>query len=169
MGYTLTIGQKIKNNNIQDIIDDAKEDGYEPDIESREFEAKTESSDNAPAFGEPTDYMNQRWPTYTSWYTFLYTAELNNIFLDDNDRLKGEHPGYINITEEIYNEIKEKYTLFKMRYRTAVPSFDIESEQNVYSEGYKSPANHVLARFEWLIYWLDYSMKKYDEVVLSNT
>ena len=174
MGYSFTVGEKVKNDNFDDIIKDAIADGYsEEDCETRLYTAKSETSDDAPAYDEPTDHMNQRWPSYTSWAAFLYTSNLNDLFLEGNDNLIGEHPGYIDITPELYKEIQWKYTRFKMQNKGSIPSFEDEDfekyDKILYYKDYEIPVNHTLARFDWLMYWLDYSMNKYDEVIMSNT
>jgi len=173
MGYSIVVGEKSKNNCLDDMINDAKEDSYEIYIDSIEYVAKPESLDTAPAFGEPTDNMNQRWPSYISWYAFIYSAGLNEIFFDDNDNLIGRHPGYIEITTEIYEDIKSKYIRFKMQNKGAIASFEDEDFEKYdkisYIKNYKIPINNTLARFEWLMFWLDYSMEKYESTIISNT
>jgi hypothetical protein len=166
MGYNLTIGQKINNPIfIAEELDYTFEDIF--------FIAKTESLSSAPAFGEPTDKMNQRWPSYTSWHSFLFSSGLQDIFLDEDNRLIGGHPGYFNISSLIYEQIKDKYLSFKSKFKGAIPSFK-EKDLEIYNKSidYKGnpvPINYTLARFEWLMFWLEYSMNKYDSVVISNT
>ena len=57
MNYNLTIGEAV-------VVVDWDEFGIV-------VSAKKEHHDIAPAFGEPTDYSNQRWPSYTAWEDFL--------------------------------------------------------------------------------------------------
>jgi len=174
MGYTIIIGEKIKNPNFDELLKDGEEDGYDLNyFRNEEYVAKTETSKDSPAFGEPTDFMNQRWPSYTSWAAFLYTSGLNDIFFDNNDNLIGGHPGYFEITDDIYQKINDKYTRFKMQNKGAIASFeddDLEKfDKIIYFKDYKIPVNHTLARFQWFIYWLEKSKKNYDSVVISNT
>ena len=69
MGYTLKIGEL-------DIEFDQDED-----YPAIFLSAKLVSHPDAPAYGEPTDYENQRWPSYTSWSEFCKKAEIYNLFL----------------------------------------------------------------------------------------
>lgn len=74
MGYTITIGQLE--------IRKEPEDGL--DCACISFGAEGVYHDNAPAFGEPTDHENQRWPSYSSWSDFLQNAGLYDIFFYDS-------------------------------------------------------------------------------------
>ena len=51
MGYTIAIGE------LETVTES---DGYKHKY------VKTVTLDNAPAYGEPTDHMNERWPSYSS-------------------------------------------------------------------------------------------------------
>jgi len=56
MGYTLRIGE-------------LGDDG----------EVETVRHDDAPAFDEPTDYTNDRWPSYTAWWGFVRACGLDAL------------------------------------------------------------------------------------------
>ena len=78
MGYTIKIGQAVL---------EVCGDTYIVSVEDVEHP-------NAPAFGEPTDYTNARWPSYTAWSRFILEAGLDL------------HIGNRVITEELYQTVK---------------------------------------------------------------
>jgi len=180
MGYNLTIGKKIENPNLNDILEDMIDDEYSREealfsLESIKYIAKDNDSKNAPAFGEPTDYTNQRWPSYTSWYVFCKSVDIYNIFYTESGHLKGDHPGYFEITKEISDELESKYKRFQMQYKKAKSTFD-KSHPNhdklIYISGERNQMdqNGALARFEWLMYWVRDGVSKFpNELIISNT
>jgi len=96
MGYNLSIGE----GKMVKVDEDEWGDGY-LNIEVVDVERP-----DAPAFGEPTDHSNERWPSYSSWANFAEQADLiPTLFqLDDNGNdtgnIRGGHPGHFLITEQ---------------------------------------------------------------------
>jgi hypothetical protein len=64
MGYTITIGQA----------------DIEWDCDRVTIIAQSRYNDRAPAFGEPTDYTNSRWPSYSGWGNFCRALGLMDLF-----------------------------------------------------------------------------------------
>jgi len=146
MGYNITIGKPYT---------------YIVDEETGETrtEAETVEREDAPAYGEPTDYMNERWPSYSAWADFLDFTGLSKVFFEEGTHsLKGGHPGFIEITDEIYSEIKEIYRKYKVKHPFATPTFETEKFNDMH-----------LARFEWLMFWLNHSFKNNKKTIVSNT
>ena len=65
MGYNLAIGE-------------AEVDWSEDMVR---IDAVTVKLDEAPAFGEPTDHTNTRWPSYTSWSNFCKAMDITDIMV----------------------------------------------------------------------------------------
>lgn len=87
MGYTLMIGELIKNE---------ENEGFQFDVENVEHL-------NAPAEGSPTDYTNSRWPSYSGWSDFVNETGLSVL---NADLIKG-HPGY-TILKPAHKEIIDR-------------------------------------------------------------
>lgn len=71
MGYTLRIGELGDDGGVE-----------------------TVRHDDAPAFDEPTDYTNARWPSYTAWWGFVRECGLDALFKNE---LLAEHPGVCSL------------------------------------------------------------------------
>jgi hypothetical protein len=116
----------------------------------------TERRDNAPAFGEPTDYSNQRWPSYTSWSNAMSALGLMDVMFDErnggcsdfefkwNDKwlipLLATHPGATPITKEHVAYVEEKLAAYS-------------------EESYDG---------EWLLYWLRWAVENCENPVFVN-
>jgi hypothetical protein len=159
MGYSLSIGEAACTPQIDEY--------YDEDADSYEFynkiviTVKPEKHDDAPAFGEPTDYTNKRWPSYTSWADFSEFCDLENFLFHSygNKEITGGHPGHFIITKMYVDGVMKKYHDFKKKYPNAVASFDGD------------PTYHdmALCRFEWLVYWLQWALKNCKTPVFCNT
>lgn len=120
--------------------------------------ARGETQPNAPAFGEPTDYTNNRWPSYSAWANFCRDTGLYDLFYWDNGRLKGGHPGAHPITKEMQIEINAALERIQKLHPDAKPTFENEIE----IEG-------TLCRLTWLKYWVDWSLENCKHPVIANT
>lgn len=87
--------------------------------------ARKEKHPNAPAFGEPTDFTNERWPSYSSWANFTREMELDELMTGDSPvewegeyyyPLIHEHPGITVITRYHFCMIKRKVKAYKEKY-----------------------------------------------------
>lgn len=170
MGYSLTIGEYSSTTE--------NEDGEEYTY----HKCDVVSNDDAPAFGEPTDYENQRWPSYTSWHNAMRELDMMDLMFDERNGGNGffywdgkrhfplllEHPGMCEITqahveyaENKLREYKEKYPTHRAEYPPpkpyAVPIFGdlYRSEDYVDDPEYDG----ALCRGEWLVYWLRWAFE----------
>jgi len=166
MGYTLVIGEKyIDQNRVKDYIE---EDFEEEEAILRSVDAKLEKNDNAPSFGEPTDYENQRWPSYNSWYACISLSGLEDLFYFQKN-LKGGHPGFFTITENWLGKLNTKIKEFKNKYPNCQATYDEKHPCNHITLPYKRtygqiedyPINSILCRLEWLSFWCNYAFEKY--------
>lgn len=157
MGYTLKIGKPLVNV-------DKKYNYVSIDVE-------LEKKDDAPAYDEPTDYENQRWPSYTSWHNFCEFVGLSNMFYDDEIGLIREHPGEMPILETHKNQIDEALKRFRVKYPNAKAGYSpkIDYSNNVFEDNEWPEENNWLVRLEWLKYWVDYSLSNYDNPIFKNT
>lgn len=141
MGYSLIIGEHI--------VEQAEDYTHQT--------AQVVSLPTAPAFGEPTDYTNQRWPSYTGWREFSEFCELLPLMFDRSDSLIAEHPGYTVLTKEHKEEIDEAYKRFYDLYPNAVATF--KSDKLV---------DHYACRLEWLKFWVDWALENCKNPVFMN-
>lgn len=148
MGYILKIGQAY--------LDFDKECAY------LSIQCEDKALTNAPAFGEPTDNSNERWPSYTSWHNFTRFVGLEDLFfsVDREDRLINEHPGHVVITQQHKKEIDEAYGAFYKKYPNCKAGV---------SENEDSPEeNAQAARFEWLKFWVDWALENCEIPIFYN-
>lgn len=106
-----------------------------------------EEHEDAPAFGEPTDRSNQRWPSYSNWHNFIEKFNLSDVFNDEEKGLLREHPGISLITQWHKKRIDEEYEAFMRRYPNAKASYETDSLNDEY-----------LVRMVWLRYWVDWAL-----------
>lgn len=92
MGYTLRIG----NATAQPL------DKNLDHLETR-YAVEGVRHDCAPAFGEPTDYTNARWPSYTAWADTAREAGLQELMLE---YLVKPHPGCVRLRKEHLVEVR---------------------------------------------------------------
>lgn len=160
MGYDLTIGEaEFKVDKVgDDFVDNIQEECIRVTVAEIKH-------DNAPAFGEPTDYTNVRWPSYSSWAIFCEFAELEHVFyeMDEHDNctghLRGGHPGVMPITPSVKEEVDRAYKRLKMQYKTVDPTLGI----------FETEVGGAWARVQWLKYWIDWSLENCKVPVMVNT
>jgi hypothetical protein len=185
MGYTLKIGKKeIDQEYKKDIYADCLDDGLTPEEADRQssmlaVNVVDEEFKDAPAFGEPTDFTNGRWPSYSSWSLFTRLTETGFLFYEESGEFKGGHPGHFSITKEWLSDLKHFAQRFRDRYPDSIASFDetVDSHNITieYIDNYDKtvnhvPANYMLCRLEWLEYWAEYALDKYgSEAVFYNS
>ena len=162
MGYSLTIGEAVFD------VDEVGDDEWTENVQDEYIRVTAESvrRDDAPAFDEPTDYTNERWPSYSAWFDFCEQVDLlPAIFsMDDNDNctgsLRGGHPGFFPITKAFKAAVDEAYDNWKERYPNVVASYaDYETH----------PENGAMCRLEWLKYWTDWALENCKMPIFANT
>lgn len=146
MGYSITIGELE--------IEKHEDDGL--DCSCISFGAKGVRDDNAPAFGEPTDFTNSRWPSYSAWSDCLRDLGLYDLFYCDG-HLIGGHPGVRLVTANLVKEVNSRIDEFKRKNPKATPVYD------------GSDLNGSLCRGEWLVYWLNWAIKNCKNPVIANS
>lgn len=150
MGYNLYIGNGKTIN----------EDG----VVSIEVEEKR--LENAPAFGEPTDYTNQRWPSYSGWRICckelgiedIVYGEPDGYFLFDNRVFKSliaRHPHVTPLEEGHYEALKERIE----KYKSKNPNKKV---------GYGQNEDGNLVRAEWMLFWIRWALDNCENPVFKN-
>lgn len=147
MGYSITIGEMH--------VDKTPDDGVESSCLF--FSAKGVSHDSAPAFGEPTDFTNSRWPSYSAWSNFMDYAGLKDAFYSHGN-LIGGHPGVRLITRDLLDRIKEARA--RMESMTPPPVATMEN----YTE-----KNGFYCRILWLDYWCSWAIENCETPVIANS
>ncbi len=155
MGYSLSIGEAIIDYSIWE--DDYKESSVSIAVEAEHHET-------APAFGEPTDHSNQRWPSYTQWHEFCKFTQLTDVFYQDKD-FRGGHPGVFPITKTFQRHIDLALKAHKMRHPNAQATY--EREANLSEEEFMADGSYC--RLEWLKYWTDWALINCKHPVFCNT
>lgn len=160
MGYTLTIGEaKIEN-----------------DGERVALAAVGVSLPEAPAFDEPTDNTNSRWPSYTVWHDFATAAGIHELFYgggwdreyrgyrgcsDDFHREQGmlaSHPGVALITQADADYVSAAKVRWIATHPDAVAGFADDGSKD-----------STLARLEWLDFWFRWAVANCASPVLENS
>ena len=147
MGYSITIGELR--------IDTYPENGV--DDECIGFSAKGVAIEGSPAYGEPTDGTNQRWPSYTSWFNAIEGAGLEDVFFY-NGHLIGGHPGVRLVTKELLERISKA----KADLESAHPS--IKATMQPYTD-----INGTYCRIIWLEYWCKWALENCKFPVIANS
>lgn len=157
MGYNLKIGEALYKVN-----EDGEDRVYVDEIDLP----------YAPAFGEPTDFTNARWPSYSSWFNAMDNLDMVDLMFNERNGgnsvgicpLIQEHPGYTYITQDHLNYAKRKLCIYKMNHPDHIAEFPAEEIINpnpIYDGN--------LCRAEWLIFWLDWAIKNCKNPVFVNT
>jgi len=149
MGYNLTIGElKVFYHQDED----------EPRVE---LSTRISHHDEAPAFGEVSDYTNGRYPSYSVWRDFAESVGLLSLFYgkeERDDALLANHPGCVPLTERHRREINEAFVDFKLKYPDAVATYE---NKNILENG-------LLCRLVWLHYWVNWALDNCKQPVFVN-
>jgi hypothetical protein len=147
MGYTITIGELAVEKNPGDGLD----------CSCISFDAAGVKHEGAPAFGDPTDFTNSRWPGYSVWSDFMRGAGLYDVFFDDRGHLIGGHPGVRLVTQEMVDRTALALAGFKAKNPGLVPAYGDEIKGG------------TLCRLIWLDYWLRWSLENCTTPVIANS
>lgn len=150
---------------------------YDPEEKYLCLHAKWEKHDNAPAFWEPTDFENQRWPSYSSWADFLDFVWLTDLFNNNEDWLMREHPWCFPFNQsdlgkvrQAIKNLKQKYPEIEAKFNFDNKTFDTREEYYKYiSENPMFVAWWHLCRLLWLEYWMDHALQNYKIPIIENT
>lgn len=146
MGYSIGIGELVVETDVHALQDDV----------GLSFSVRNEHHADAPAFGEPTDGTNWRWPSYTAWSKFSQTVGLDYALFWEHD-LVGGHPGVRLVTLSLCNAVEQARDNMRQEYPTTTPQM-----------GASELAGH-LARLEWLHYWCQWALKNCKTPVMVNS
>jgi len=164
MGYNLIIGQSDIS------IDD----------EQVSMGASTVMLDNAPAYGEPTDYLNQRWPSYVAWGETMKALGLYDVMFNGVESgrkaLISEHPGICLITKDHVEIVEAKIAAYKILHPTHFAKFPL-LKADVPLSFFHTSDNYVddprydgnLCRGEWLAFWLRWAFENCSKPVFVNS
>lgn len=158
MGYTLKIGE------LSSHIEDSDGEKYlffdvEPIIDYK-----------APAFGEPTDYTNERWPSYSSWNDAMRFVGLHELMYGEEGILR-EHPGCFSLTVDHKREIDRAYKSFYEKYPDCKAGYSpkIDFKSLVFDDPEWPKENSYATRLEWLKYWVDWALDNCKQPVFCNS
>jgi len=163
MGYSITIGEAEI-----DYYYEKDDRGY------ARISAKGVHHDQAPAFGDLSDFNNGRHPSYSAWADFLKETGLSSIFFDEDKRTLGGHPGAIPIGKTEANLVRESLESWRANH-SKEPGFD---KTSIFSlDGSQSPTevpdeiqkDATLARLIWLDYWVDWAVNNCKYPTICNT
>jgi hypothetical protein len=151
MGYTIRIGEAT----------------FSKDTEHAYIgiSAKEERHDAAPAFGEPTDFTNERWPSYTVWAEFLRAVGLYELFTEKDRGLMRSHPGVALLTKNHQAKIHDALEEYRKKGTTPGFSETMLGEKIAGAEN----ADPMLARLIWLDYWVTWAVNNCENPVLTNS
>jgi hypothetical protein len=166
MGYNLKIGEAY-------VASD--EDGERILVRDEEFH-------HAPAFGEPTDFTNARWPSYSGWFNFCQNIGIAGIMfkganggsdlfqLPDGSYvgcLIPEHPGVARITQKHLDYITQKVTEYRVLHPNHIAEFPPQSIGDSFDPNPIYDGN--LCRAEWLIYWMTWALNYCNKPTFYNS
>jgi hypothetical protein len=154
MGYTIRIGNATPYH-----------ERYEDELIAK-WRVEPAKHDAAPAFGEPTDKENQRWPSYTAWAGSMRALGLYDLFLS-GDGLMAQHPGCKIISREHVEQV-----LAAVERRRATNGgrpagffkYDAETHQEI-----DTGSDPDLARGEWLAYWMKWAIENCETPAIENS
>ena len=139
-----------------------------------DFEVESVTQEKAPTFGNPTDYTNELWPSYTAWADFCKDTGLYDLFLnrEADGALMRNHPGIALLTEEVRGIINA--TLAKRRAEAEALG-KIAAYCEFDDDGFKSSCpepcpshDYQLCRLEWLAFWVNWAMDNCSYPVIQN-
>lgn len=150
--------------------------------------------DDAPAFGDPTDYTNERWPSYSAWHDCMKKLGMMDVMFNQRNGGAGqfkrngnirmpllqEHPGSTVITVEHVEEVEELLAKYKAtnsghlaKYppplpgaRPMFPGSDLYSDDQLTKDPIYDAS---LCRGEWLAYWLRWAIENCKQPVFVNS
>ena len=161
MGYSLSIGEAVIDWNEERVS----------------IDCEIVRLDEAPAFGEITDYESQRWPSYTAWAKAMRELGLTDLMFDERNGGIGEfewegewvypliqnHPGAAPITKAHVEVVAAKLKAYKEANPTHVAKYPPRGcEDDPTYDGY-------LCRGEWLLFWLKWAVENCEKPVFVNS
>lgn len=175
MGYTLKIGEAVLE--------------YDEDYVGVNCEVIR--LDNAPAFGDPTDYESTRWPSYIAWANAMEKLGLMDVMFNQRNGGNGcleydgkcltplieVHPGATPITKHHAEYVEKKLAEYKAKHpehRAEYPppkpgATPIVGDVYRESDYDQDPRyDSALCRGEWLAFWLRWAVENCKQPVFVN-
>lgn len=157
MGYTLKIGELT--------VDFDTSDGLESHVG---LWAEDSSSQEAPAYGEPTDHSNSRWPSYSSWHNAMSFVGLHDFMYNEDTGLLRKHPGCVPLVKEHKEIVDAAHKAFYEKYPNCKAGYspnatDFQEDPNWPEE------NGYAVRLEWLKFWIDWALENCARPVFVNS
>lgn len=148
--------------------------GYSIDIGQRKkgtTEVEPVTLPEAPAFNEPTDHTNSRWPSYTAWSNAMDFVGLSEVMFNKKDGLMRSHPGTFPIRKKHKKAIDKAYKEFYEKYPNCQAGYSpkIDMANGVYDDLTWPDENQWATRLEWLKFWVDWSLENCTKPVFANT
>jgi hypothetical protein len=157
MGHDLRIGEALIDYNEEYV----------------QIDCKIVRRDDAPAYGEPTDCENQRWPSYRAWYESMESLGLLHIMFDskngglDETKINGntryplmsEYSRAAPITIEHVEEVERRLAAYKAKHPDHVAQYAPLDPRY----------DPVLRRGEWLAYWLRWAVENCERPVFVHS
>jgi hypothetical protein len=176
MGYTLRIGEAEIRWNVDSV-----------DITVADVRLV-----DAPAHGDPTDFTNTRWPSYSSWIEFCRKLGIVELMFDERYGVSGEfewngkhypallvhHPGCAPISAAHAEYLEAKVDAYKAQFpehRAEYPPPKPDASPlvgNIYRENdYVDDPRYdgALCRAEWLLFWLRWALDNCQRPVFVNS
>lgn len=144
MGYTITIGELRVD---ADPSVGTDEDGIW-------MTADGVTNEDAPAFGEPTDHSNSRWPSYSAWADTMRDVGLYEHFFYGGTLLGG-HPGVRLVTPALVSVVSTALDTYRYSHDES-PAFGTNVGAN-------------LCRLIWLDYWMRWAISNCKVPVIANS
>lgn len=159
MGYTLIIGE------LKTFVE---QDGLDSRIINRAEEVIHKT---APAYGEPTDYSNSRWPSYSSWADAMRFVGLYDMMFDEETGLMRNHPDCVPLVKEHKEIIDKAYKEFYEKYPNCKAGYSpkINEKEGIYEDAEWPEENNYATRLEWLKYWVDWALENCKIPVFYNS
>lgn len=136
--------------------------------------------EEAPAFGEPTDYTNARWPSYSGWANFLKETGLEWLSPRTSHEFKGEdvrrgipalmveHPGVSPVLPVHLAAIEEALVTYRAKIGLdKQPGWPVDMKGAAVAGAEHLDGN--LARLTWLRFWVKWALENCRNPVLLNT
>lgn len=141
---------------------------------------------DAPAFGEPTDHENQRWPSYSGWEDFVqavseYTPEFALRFgqwergnTRPNTVLR-KHPGVYRLWSKdvvLVEKALKSYLLFKHGMTLSdlkMGEYPLPKWGDGFMSEDQNNGDQNLARLVWLHYWVKWAVENCTTPVFYNS
>lgn len=159
MSYDIYIGNAEVE--YQESVNDFELDEYRYEVR---VSVKRIELDNAPIFenDEMTGNGNSRHPGYVQWSTALEHAGILDLFFNDDTGLMRKHPGCFPIVKSDVDAVKSALEQYKKLYPDATPRFGTWENPGKAEDA-------VLARLEWLVFWMDWAVNNCERPAITNS